>query len=86
MIKPILDNIENPKRALANRDFLKGIYIQLKANDEYIRFAFLTGITKFSRASIFSGLNMLKDISLLPRYGNICGYTQSDLETSFTHT
>ena len=57
--------------------------IILKGSDEYLKFAFLTGVSKFSRASIFSGLNMLEDISLAPRFGNICGYTQKDLETSF---
>ena len=81
--KPILDNIENTERALENRDFLRGIYIQLKANDEYIKFAFLTGITKFSKASIFSGLNNIIDISLMPKYGNICGYTQENLKNEF---
>ena len=81
--KPILDNIENTERALENRDFLRGIYIQLKANDEYIKFAFLTGISKFSKASIFSGLNNLDDISLTPEFGNICGYTQENIKNEF---
>ncbi len=81
--KPILDNIEDTQRALENRDFLRGIYIQLKAHDEYIKFAFLTGITKFSKASIFSGLNNIEDISLHPNFGNICGYTQKNIEDEF---
>ena len=81
--KPILDNLNNPQRAMENRDFLRGIYIQLKANDAYIKFVFLTGISKFSKASIFSGLNNLTDISLMPKYGNICGYTHEDLKESF---
>ena len=81
--KPILDNLDNTQRAIENRDFLRGFYIQLKANDQYIKFAFLTGISKFSKASIFSGLNHLEDISLVPEFGDICGYTQNDLETSF---
>ena len=81
--KPILDNIENPQRAIENRDFLRGMYIQLKANDEFLRFAFLTGISKFSKASIFSGLNNIVDISLMPKYGNICGYTHENLKTDF---
>ncbi|MGP1445707.1 PD-(D/E)XK nuclease domain-containing protein, partial [Treponema sp.] len=55
----------------------------IKYNDEYIKFAFLTGVSKFSKVSIFSGLNNIEDISLYPQYGNICGYTQADLETSF---
>jgi len=81
--KPILDVIEDMEQARINREFLRGLYSIIKDNDAYIRFAFLTGVSKFSRASIFSGLNMLTDISLNPRFGNICGYTQHDLETIF---
>ncbi len=81
--KPILDNLDNIDRAKENRDFLRGIYIQLKESDRYIKFAFLTGISKFSKASIFSGLNNLVDISLMPKYGNICGYTHENLENEF---
>ena len=81
--KPILDNLDNTTRAIENRDFLRGLYIQIKENDRYIKFAFLTGISKFSKASIFSGLNQLEDISLTPEYGNICGYTQDELEENF---
>jgi len=78
--KPILDNVDNIEVAKENREFIKGLYSQLKENDAYIKFAFLTGVSKFSKASIFSGLNMLTDISLDKRYGNICGYTQNDIE------
>jgi hypothetical protein len=81
--KPILDNLEDTKRALENRDFLRSFYVMMKANDAYIKFAFLTGISKFSKASIFSGLNNLEDISLTPKYGNICGYTQANIENEF---
>ena len=81
--KPILDNMDNIQRANENRDFLRGIYIQLKANDAYLKFVFLTGVTKFSKASIFSGLNNITDISLKPKYGNICGYTQKNIEIDF---
>jgi hypothetical protein len=81
--KPILNNIDNPETAKIMRSFLRGLYEQLKENDEYIRFAFLTGISKFSKASIFSGLNQIKDISLMKRYADSCGYTQEDIETSF---
>jgi len=66
-----------------DREYIKGLYSILKGSDEYLQFAFLTGVSKFSKASIFSGLNMLTDISLDEEYGNICGYTQNDLETSF---
>ncbi|MEA2099746.1 MAG: ATP-binding protein [Campylobacterota bacterium] len=81
--KPILDNVENIKTAKLIRDMLSGFYSVLKDSDQYIKFAFLTGVSKFSKASIFSGLNMLTDISLNPKYGNICGYTQKDIETQF---
>ena len=81
--KPILDNIINPEMRNYARDTLKGLYEHIKYNDEYVKFAFLTGVSKFSKVSIFSGLNNLVDISLYPQYGNICGYTQVDLETSF---
>ena len=81
--KPILDNIDNLDIAKKNRDFLRGVYSQLKSNDEFLRFVFLTGITKFSKASIFSGLNNLEDISLNPNFGNVCGYTQDNLKNEF---
>jgi hypothetical protein len=75
--------IDNVKVANSHRDILKRLYSKLKTNDKYIRFVFITGITKFSKASIFSGLNQLEDISLMPRYATICGYTQNDIETKF---
>ena len=81
--KPILDNITDSEMRNYARDTLKGLYEHIKYNDEYVKFAFLTGVSKFSKVSIFSGLNNIIDISLYPQYGNICGYTQADLETSF---
>ncbi len=81
--KPILDNIENIPAALEIRDGMRDFYTNIKENDEYLRFAFLTGVSKFAKVSIFSGLNNLEDISLNPVFGNVCGYTQLDLETSF---
>jgi len=57
--------------------------VMMKENDAHIKFAFLTGISKFSKANIFSGLNNLTDISLKPKYATICGYTQRDLDTRF---
>jgi len=81
--KPILDSIDNITQANKHRDFLREFYSVFKENDAYIRFAFLTGITKFTKASIFSGLNNIEDISLSPSFATICGYTQNDLETSF---
>jgi hypothetical protein len=81
--KPILDNIENIPEALLIRDGLREFYTNIKDNDRYLRFAFLTGVSKFAKVSIFSGLNNLEDISLNPAFGNICGYTQLDLDTTF---
>ncbi len=71
------------KIAHENREILKSLYGIIKENDRYIRFAFLTGVSKFSKASIFSGLNNLRDISLLPKFGEICGYTQKNIENEF---
>jgi len=81
--KPILDNIENIPEALVIRNGMRDFYTKIKDNDEYLRFAFLTGVSKFSKVSLFSGLNNLEDISLNPDFGNICGYTQLDVETVF---
>ena len=80
--KPILDNITDAEMRNYARSVLKGLYEHIKYNDEYVKFAFLTGVSKFSKVSIFSGLNNIIDISLRAAYGNICGYTQTDLETT----
>ena len=81
--KPILDALTTPEAARANRDFLRGLYGTLKSCDAHIRFSLLTGVTKFSRVNLFSGLNNLLDITLDPRYATICGYTESDLDAVF---
>jgi hypothetical protein len=80
--KAILDNLDQMEVASENREIIKSFYTILKDSERYIKFCFLTGVSKFSKASIFSGLNMLQDISLNKRYGNICGYTQNDIETT----
>ena len=81
--KPILDALETPEVARANRDFLRGLYATVKTCDAHIRFTFITGVSKFSKVSLFSGLNNLKDITLDPRYSAICGYTEADLDAVF---
>ncbi len=81
--KPILDRIEVPEIALRIREKLKNFYSVLKDADPYLKFCFLTGVTKFSKVSIFSGLNNLKDITLDPGYATICGYTQEEFEEVF---
>ena len=65
------------------RNMLKAFYSVIKTCDEYIRFAFLTGVTKFSKISIFSDLNNLRDISMEKQYAGLCGITQTELETNF---
>ncbi len=81
--KPILDTIENPDICSQVRDELKNFYSVIKDSDEFVRFCFLTGVSKFLKVSVFSGLNNLKDITLSTQYSDICGYTQYDLETVF---
>ena len=81
--KPILDNIENREKAKEIREVLKGFYQVIKPADPYLRFVFLTGASKFSKVSLFSGLNNLQDITLHPEYNEICGYTQEEFERIF---
>jgi hypothetical protein len=81
--KPILDNIINVQLATVMREELKNIYSVVKDGDEHIKLAFITGVSKFSKVSLFSGLNNLQDISRAPGFGGICGYTQEELETVF---
>ena len=81
--KPILDALGKPEVARANRDYLQGLYSTIKGCDADLRFAFLTGVSKFSKVSLFSGLNNLEDITLDPRYSAVCGYTEADLDTVF---
>ncbi len=81
--KPILDALDVPDVARANRDFLRGLYATIKDCDTHVCFVFLTGVSKFSKVSLFSGLNNLTDITLEPEYSAICGYTDHDLDTVF---
>ncbi|MEZ5451562.1 MAG: ATP-binding protein [Thiothrix sp.] len=81
--KPILDAINYSDVARANRDFLRGFYGTIKDYDAYIKFSFLTGVSKFSKVSIFSGLNNLYDLTLDSQYATICGYTDHDIDTVF---
>ena len=81
--KPLLDNITDTAVAMEMRNGLRNFYSVIKDNDASIRFAFLTGVSKFSKVSLFSGLNNLKDITLDSRYSALCGYTQTELEQYF---
>ena len=77
--KPLLQTIGNKALQDAYRSMLKAFYGVLKTCDRYIRFAFLTGVTKFGKVSVFSDLNNLIDISVLPQYAAICGITEQEL-------
>ena len=81
--KPILDNINDRETAIVIREELKNIYSVIKDSDPYIKFVFITGVSKFSKVSLFSGLNNLEDVTLTTSYSSICGYTQKELETVF---
>ncbi len=80
--KPLLDNIKK-EPLLAIRSVLRDLYSVIKGQDANLRFTMLTGVSKFSRVNIFSGLNSLTDITLMSQYSAICGYTQEELETIF---
>ena len=81
--KPILDALGSPEIARANRDYLHGLYSTVKFADAHVKFTFLTGVSKFSKVSLFSGLNNLTDITLNPKFSSVCGYTDEDLDTVF---
>jgi len=81
--KPILDNITNRELATEARTILKSLYSTIKSNDRYLKFVFLTGVSKFSKMNLFSGLNNLMDITINPDYATICGYTHQDIKTTF---
>jgi hypothetical protein len=81
--KPILDNLTEPQTAKVMRDGLRNLYSVIKDADAHIRFAFLTGVSKFSKVSLFSGLNNLRDITLTSAYSAICGYTEPDVDGVF---
>ena len=81
--KPILDNLDDPATAREMRDGLRSLYSVLKDADAHLKFVFLTGVSKFSKVSLFSGLNNLRDITLDARWSALCGYTDDDLDTVF---
>lgn len=81
--KPILQTLRAPELQAEHRAQLKAFYSVLKTQDRYIKFAFLTGVTKFGKVSVFSDLNNLMDISMDHRYISICGMTEKELLTNF---
>jgi Predicted AAA-ATPase/PD-(D/E)XK nuclease superfamily len=80
--KPLVDNINSPHLDEI-RQVLENFYINIKASDEHLRFVFMTGVTKFSKVSIFSKLNNLRDITMSEQYATMYGYTQEELEKYF---
>jgi hypothetical protein len=81
--KPLLSAIDTPETHREIRNALKGFYAVLKSSDRYLKFVLLTGLAKFSQASVFSDLNNLTDISLSPDFYDLCGITQEELEVNF---
>jgi hypothetical protein len=84
--KPILDNIHLDDKTPATdaRSVLREFYSAIKDSDEFIRFVFITGVSKFSKLNLFSGLNNLNDITIDPDYATITGYTHADIQEQFT--
>ena len=80
---PILEVLDNVKKAQANRKCLRGIYGIIKGHEEHIQFVFITGISLFSKMNLFSRINNLEDISMLSEYSTICGYTEDELKSVF---
>ena len=81
--KPIIDNLSRPELRERFRETLQGFYSVMKSKDAFIRFGFLTGVTKIGKMSVFSGLNNLKDISMDARYTDICGISERELAAYF---
>ncbi|MCI5161680.1 MAG: AAA family ATPase, partial [Candidatus Electrothrix sp. AX5] len=79
---PILDNLANPN-LIAIKTVLRGFYKIIKASEQYIRFVFITGISKFTHVGVFSALNNLEDITLSSEYASILGYTEKEIATFF---
>jgi len=81
--KPLLETMTDRDLHIAIRNELRGFYGVLKSSDEYLRFVFLTGVTKFSHISVFSDLNQLVDLTLNPQYADICGLTEEEVMVDF---
>lgn len=82
--KPLIDRLNDLEIAKANRELLREFFTILKSEDQYLRFIFLTGVTKFAKVSVFSGLNNLIDLSLLDQCSTLLGYTRDELESYFS--
>lgn len=80
---PLVAHLDEIEKQEEMRNLLKSIYANLKDMDQYIKFGMLTGVSRFSKVTIFSGINNLKDISMLPQYSEICGITEQELKDNF---
>ena len=80
---PLLSTINQPELNKSLREELKGFYSVIKQYEEHVRFAFITGVTKFTQVSLFSGMNQPNDISMAQDFCDICGITQAELEENF---
>ena len=76
---PLINTLDNPDLHNKFRSLLKSIYSNLKALDQYIQFAMVTGVSRFSNTSIFSGFNNLKDITFNPGFSTLCGFTEEEI-------
>ena len=84
--KPIVDNLTRPELMESFRETLEGFYSVMKGKDEFIKFGFLTGVTKMGKMSVFSGLNNIQDISMDACYADICGITEVELKQYFSES
>ncbi|MGA1870338.1 MAG: AAA family ATPase [bacterium] len=81
--KPIIDFIKDREKAITHREVLRHFYSVMKKADEFIKFIFLTGVSKFSKTSVFSGLNNLRDLTVESKYAAMLGWTYEELTTYF---
>ncbi|MEM7175995.1 MAG: AAA family ATPase, partial [Chlamydiota bacterium] len=81
--KPIINNLNKLEVATQNRDLMRDFFGVLKGLDQYLKFTFFTGVSKFSQVSIFSGLNNLTDITMNPKYATLMGYTEEEVKRDF---
>jgi len=82
--RPIIDHLNNTEIAKGNRYILKSLFGTLKSLDEHLQFSFVTGVSKFSQVSLFSGPNNLRDITMNPEYAGMMGYTEEEIRECFT--
>jgi hypothetical protein len=80
---PYTDFVNEPDMAIKVRDVLRDYYVQIKSNEKHIRFVFITGISKFAKIGVFSTLNLTSDLSLNPKYVEMCGYTEDGIRQYF---